>query len=696
MSREGMDYNNPLDSFRSHSTQYILTAANTSEAFRNSIGSGNGKQSKLLTAIEGKKIGDPIDLNGDKVFLLIDSRRYSQYSITDLEFTHGYGMGTLLNPTTVYGSTTMKIIDSTGLSFFTLLMDVGRNQFQSAAGTIYFMLTIIFTGHKDDNSTETISTCYIPLNLLDMTFELTSAGSTYDLQFVEIDGLAVGAGAVRSDNLGQIKTVTTEKGNNTIGSLIDSLEYQLNIKSLEYYQNYSNTSLTNTNSKSKTPFGRLVQYMITVPDDIRGFKIDAGTRAVNEESKFLAKKQMGTKNEEAKKEVGISAVNTTAQSSSVSFNPDTTITAAILSILELSKDFLKLAGEKNREGGSAKVFKTSCSSTSDSVTHVLHFDVIQNSVPVFKKPEPKTPNVIDYNYIFTGKNSHIIDFKINFNHISLLALESTLEIGQNRMSAVSAAGQKTKDVEQVSVGAHQTSEAAYHLRASDPIFLPMLTKDQKSNNGGQKNEALKKEDAVDLLKAKQEYTKTYAVLNFQAAAGGANLTVRGNPNIIRKYADRNERGGVPPHMSIISAPALNALINNGQKKAVQNYDSFIKAGLNSAKAYYVSTYLKPKAQTASNPTFTNDEILNGVDPASYPVFVNLNIKAPNVDYSGNFISDQPMYTNDFTYNGLYKILTIKTTISSGAMQHQMSLVPYNPDGTYVKSDVSSTPPRKTI
>ena len=673
------NYPNPLDNFRSYSYHFVMTAASTTEAFRHLI-VDNGRP--MLSAIQSKSLGDEFELGGQKSYLVVDTRRFSQYSITSLEMEHIYGSGNPTNPSVPVNTTSIKLIDTTGLSFFNFMMDLFRNKLKTTRASAFFLVSIIFVGHRDDGTTETISTCHIPMILLTMGFSLNEKGSEFDIQMMEVEG-APQRGHQQMANLGMIKSVCTKKdGNNTIGEMIDDLEEQLNIQSLEFYQKFSNAD---TESKAPLKLGKLVQYMITVPN----------TEKYNwYQMKISNARQNGVTELEHRKD-GTRLQTSTAPKSSysqLSFSYGMSIPDAIKAILESSNQFIDLASEQKAKAGEMKAFKTITSITCDESTYLIHFDVYPYHVPnVDKKANEVTPgnknivgekslvrNLIYYDYIFSGMNSHIKDLKIQYDPTSAVALDTDVNIGTSRQADISAQGQKTVKVTQQTTAKTEAKEVSYpQIRAGDPIFIPIVSKDQfNSNTAFRSSEMYSTQEAVKNFKKKQEYSKNYSSLHFLSSIS-VDMTVRGNPNIIRKFADRDERGGAAPHDTIISVQALNALETQGQDSAKNNFTNSIKNRLTSAKQKYINEYVVPKISQFDKKAETNEDgLMNKVDISTLPVFIKLNIRAPKTDWTGDFSDAKNMYTDEFFYNGPYMLLVLKTTFSNGDFEHNMSLMPY--------------------
>lgn len=721
------NYPNPLDEFRSHSVQYILTVANTTEAHRKMLdAAATGGGSSFLQAVNNSELGGRINFGGESAYLLVDTRRYSQFSITSFEMQHVYGTGSPENPTVPKAASKMRLVDTTGLSFFNFLMDVMRNKVQSTRASAFFMLTIIFTGHNDASppQTTTVSTCFIPMILLNLEFEFTSSGSTFELDFMETEGNP-GAGLPQALDLGDIQSVSTESTSNTIGGMIQSLEDRLNLRSLQFYQKYSNEAMKQASSTQQKNFagaGKLVQYMITVPDDWKNFKINTAGKSQNVEQVFLAKDSTETKAQKEAREAaafkefndGAKEGKSQAQSAEEfrakmkasyhSFSAATAIPDAIKIIFDSSKEFLELASTQKRKEGTALVHKTLISVTSDANTYMIHYDIYPLRIPkIDESDKVKTgeaskgqqklangqmKNLITYDYLFSGKNSHVLDMRIHFSPSSAIALDIDVDMGQSRLAGNASTGQSPKDVKEI--GNSKTKDFSPLIRPGEPIFIPMKTRDQQTNFSSLATEEFNKEEASQHIKAKQEHTSTMAALHFLGSMH-AEMTVRGNPNIIRKYADRNVRGGIPKHPATISSPdTLKSLLNKDQKFAEDVFNKQIKGRISSEKAQYYNSYVKPRINDSLG-TKGTDPLLHGSDVAVNPLFVKVNIFAPNVDFLGSG-NQGDMFTNKFFYTGAYMVMFINTIFDQSSFKHTLNLIPYDVDGSFSNAAISSPPP----
>lgn len=656
-----IDYTNPLDSFRSFSYHFILTAGSTTEVFRKMIG-GGGKS--FLAAIQSKNLGEEFEIEGQKAHLVVDTRRFSQYSITDVEMEHMYGTGDYNNPTVPVSMMKIRLIDTTGLSFFSFMMDLFRNKLKTSRLSAFFMLTILFVGHRYDGTTEVITTCNIPLVLLMMGFTFNHTGSEYEIEFMEIEGAPQRGGPTQLiNNMGSVRSISSK---NTIGDLISALEVSLNRQSLEYYQKYVNTAVTKGESLSN--IGKLVQYMITLPEEWARFEADLAQPATNGKQ--------------------------------ISFSSTDVVTDAIKKILEKSTAFLKLASTEKVKNGEGLVFKTVTNITSGQSTYLIHFDIYPHSMPKVNKTTgqvspgrgqvnvdvPDNKNILTYNYIFTGKNSHIEDLKIQYNPESAVALDINVDIGPSRFLSNAEKGQTREGAKEASSGASTKSiDFSPLLRPGDPIF-PVKTQNQLNNGAAQYTDPKEAKDARGALQSKQEYDKNYAAMHFLSSIS-MDMTIRGNPNIIKKFADRNERGGIPQHFDVINADQLKELAGGGNATSVF---SSIQSTLSSYKLSYIAQYVRPRIKSLEeNNGAAGDALINGADVSVYPLFVRLDIRAPDVDWTGNFLDVTRPYSNKFFFDGDYMVLFIKTTFNSGRFSHLMTMIPYDVDGSYSTSNDSA-------
>jgi hypothetical protein len=701
MSTSTYPYFNPLDEFVTFSTHYILTVAGTTEALRNMTSGGGSVINAVGTTMLGEKFFTDAGQQAT-ARLIIDTRRFAQFSITDLHMQHAYGTGPINNPTTQIGQHRMTVQDSTGLSFFNLLMDTFRNGLQTSRASAHFMLSILFIGHTDSGQTVTVSTCNIPLMFSTLSFNLSSSGSVFNIEFYELSGGPQGGeGLAHLDYMGGIQSATSDSSN-TLGSMIRNLETSLNVQSLEFYQKYRNGAARQFNDNRV--FGKLIQYMITIPsagdDNWAEFEITNASRSQNTEQMFISTAEGFSPDETSKTDQTVNQQVSSGRISQISFSQDTQITTAIKMILESSDKFVKLASKENVVAGTAKSFKTLTTITSDDTTYIIHIDILPHYLKKIQPPsnkisagvttgqvvnKPLKANFIEYDYIFTGKNTHITKLDIAFNPTSIIAIDTNIQLGGAKHAANAAAGNTKAAAASQAKGAPSSVDFSPQILAKDPIFIPIRTKDQKGNAVSVKGgEELGKEQAAKLLQSRQEYTQTYANLHFMSSSM-MDLEIRGNPNIIRKYADVSVRGGIPTHLQQpISEDTIKGLDVAGSN-AQSNFEKTLLQPLENAKKYHIANWVQPKIDSAKDNKAQSD-YLAGPDVSVGQLFVKINIKAPNTDWAGNYKMGESLFTDHFFFNGYYQVMTIDTHISDGQFLQTMKLIPQDLDGTFSASN----------
>jgi hypothetical protein len=723
------NYPNPLDNFRSYSYHFTLVVGNTTEAYRKLLTPTESGSVSFRDIVSQTRLGEKI--NGMDAYVILDTKRYSHFTVDSFECHHIFGTGKIQNPTVPSVAHKMRVTDTTGLSFFNFLMDIMKNKLQSTRASAFFLLSVEFVGHRDDGTTKVIDKCFMNMFLLNLGFKFASSGSVFDLEFIEVSGNP-GQRIPSINDLGGTLTISTEKRANTVGGMIQALEDFLNISSLQFYNKYSNDALKGSKgSKDKKVerAGKLVQYMITIPEEWQNFTLDTADKSKNIEQVFVARKKENEKNAKKLEQDAIASGKSTeaaakARASYLSLHDNLSIQDALSMILESSKEFLDLASFERRLQGEAVLHKTVAGVTSDSNTYVIHFDVYPYRAPKIevkddpqysdamsrrlkyqvaspKKaaaslPDGRPRNLITYDYLFTGRNSQILDLDIQFSPTSVVGLDRDLEIGDKRFANISQAGASRSEMDkQSSPTTEKTPDFNPNIRPSDPIFFPIKLKDEKTNHAGERTEELSGEQARAVVRAKREYSATMAFLHFTGSLQ-TQLTIRGNPNLIRKYGDVVLRGGIPPHpSSLISANDLEMFTTT--LSAAPDIEKYFKNRMStrfqSAKLEYFNKYVKPKHDDEMRKS-ADDPLLDGSDVATCPVFVKINIKAPNFDLAGNVIDPKEMYTQKFFYQGYYMILAMTTSFENGTFKHVLSLVPVDYDGSF--SNATTTAPTEPI
>ncbi len=717
---------NELDEFTSYSYHFVMSVTDTSTAIGKMLDQSNapagpsGQNGYLSRVLTTKRPGEVIDLgDGDRSWLIMDTRRFSEYQVIALDTKHVYGAGSSDNPSAPAGTVNVQVVDTTGMSFFNMLLTLFQSEIKSARLSCFFLISIVFVGHRPDGSIENtvVATCHIPAILMLMQFSVDHRGSIYDMVFMENDaGVIEGSNMEMANSLGSVQSISTETfgtaASSKLGDLMQALEDALNRSSVEFYKSYRNAAIaaaesdgvTNDSTTVNVP-GKMVQYMITVPDEWKEFACKQATKSEN----ITQLHTVGGIAENASSEERAEFVDKvqieedSASSVSMTFAPTTTITQAVSHILMSCLDVLKLASAEKRQNGEATLFKTALNITSDKTTYVVHVDVFPYRFPKSESLAGAAPangsstidpnnstnisagsetpkNLLVYDYIFTGQNSHILDLAIKYMPESVIAFDTGIETGKNRMARASAVGNSQTNIQEAANPSPRPANSATFaptLRPNDPILPGLRSTSQQTNNGGVFNESTDKEHAAEQVRATNEFVLSQAYLHFVSSMN-LSMTIRGNPNLLRKHADRKTKGGQPPHPRILDATRLQS-INASTANADEIFANIIQQPLRSAKDAYYSTYVKPKIESA-----LSSNSPDGPDLMASPLFFKINIKSPNIDYkTGNFTTGltddgqrEPLYTDKFFFDGPYISTLVTTTFQGGSFTHTVDMIPY--------------------
>ncbi len=265
----GFTLYNPLDQFTSYSVQYIMLAARTTEHARAFVEEATATET--LAAIDQvQQLGDavPYGSKPNTAFLVIDTRRFSQFGIDNLKYDvliNGLaGAGSHANMST---NVSLTVLDATGFGFVNFIQWLMDERMQTNFDGMVYMLRVIFVGHHPDGSTETVQTTTIPMNLVKFEMNLDYAKGVYEMEFMP----NVNFDAFRHERWLQISHASsyfTGTGTNRLGDIIASFQQNLNDASREYYQKAADLlqKLHPAHVTAEHPhFGRRVEYLITLP-----------------------------------------------------------------------------------------------------------------------------------------------------------------------------------------------------------------------------------------------------------------------------------------------------------------------------------------------------------------------------------------------------------------------------------------------
>lgn len=659
---------NPLDNFSSYSTHFVMLACRTTEAARDFA---QEAESTTLRAINDVSyLGEPVKWkeSNDSVYLVLDTRRFSQFTVDK------FYNETLINGFQAKGShgnlsteVKMTILDSVGISFINYMQWLIDERMQCNFDGIIFMLRVIFIGHNDDGrASEVVQTVTIPMHLFKMDVNLDYAKGVYECTFQPNFNFAVNVHN-RWLNIGHATNYKTANAPK-LGQMVENFQTVLNAESNNFYNSVQKQPAAGQvqGSETASKFGRKVQYMITIPEKWKDFTWTGASLDNAIERKFGKDKN--------KPEDPI----TPALNNFTSVAPGQTIPQVLDLMFEQVDQIKQLANADALNGGKSITFyKHLISISSDEDGFTVHVDVIPFVVPNVKPQStngnkdnsttskenfvpantrggslqvPK--NYFELDYIFTGKNTDILNFDMKIQDLQFL-LAANVRVGEGRLfldsqtdgqkDVVKSAGSSSNNT-----GPHNTlaRREDFNTRRYDPILIPMLTKDQKADFSqyvAMRSEATQNSVVSNSLSYAQNLSTFYA-----RSPVNVSLKIKGNPDIFDKFT--------------LQTPVDHAVPNAAGTYRQKLEEDLLKLdGIARDDA----------AGTFSVKPLGNQSYVGG------PVFAKINIKGPNVDPRTNELIDGNNFAESVLYNNYYIVMKVINTIEKGVFTQDLEMNSFN-------------------
>lgn len=692
---------NPLDDFQSYSVHYVLLACRTTVAA--SVFADDGHAVDTLLAInDAKYLGSPITI-GDStndVFLVMDTRRFGQFTVESLKYdVYVNGLHKGASTSNLATDLSMVVLDSVGISFANFMQWLMDDQMKANFDGIIFMLRTVFVGHKPDGTSETVQTETIPMHLFRMEINLDYAKGAYTLEFMPNMNFDTKTFS-RFMTVETATTMSTGKGKNTLGGLIQSFEDELNTKSLKYYNKVQETIASTGGKLGVSGVGRLVQYMITLPQTWESYEVLGSNIGNALETKFKSKSASETKvktdkaesAEEAKAKADNRPQGTPAQAidSNTSVQPGMGITEALDVVFKQVPDIAKAGNFKTSESGAGEIkfFKYIVGITSDDHVMVVHIDVVDFKVPDLFTAADKASNAqtvadkeneyyhvnketgeripkdfIEYDFIFTGKNKDIMNFEMKIQEFQML-LASNLRIGDGAMSSASAGIEDAEKVnaENIEVPSGDNTGGLLYARQYDPLVLPLNSASALRNFSNYALGFTKTEKGKEVVSQSQKYTKNLSVF-YAGSPVTVALTIKGNPLIMHKFNmgtflkhDKTEKPTTSTSLPVSGNPSKKAYREDLE-------DRILKANPKS---------LSKNSDGTFSPVFT------GLSDKSYavsPVYAKINVMGPNVDFKTN----EPLentgdpYATSVLSNNFYVVFKVTNNFAGSIFTQDLEL-----------------------
>jgi hypothetical protein len=677
---------NPLDKFRSHSIHYILTVASNTEAFQNYLNPGTPDSPGFLSSVSGKKLGEDI---GGGVFLLVDSRKTSEFSIANVTFTtlvgasDQYATSTLVNE----GLIQIQVVDPSGVGFFNYFRYLVQNKFKSDGTGLAYCLHLIFVGHTDDGKTEHVSTIGIPM-IMGGEFNLseyTTRGAVYDMGFCS-QTMGVSKDLAHLSQLPKILTVNFE--NSLLGTAVRSIENQLNQAARDWYLEHNAISKpadqsgqpkSNTEKDKTTKPGRIVTYMITLPPHWFYYKVTAGNDKTPEtifygDGTKAAEDQYKQQLEQLQKD----NKNTGTFSSQITNN----IHDSLHNLFMLCPEVTALA---NRNSASTdkeiKTWKIHQSVSSNDEQYTIHFDVVEYMT---KNPNDKTPKIsdsgevnregpprdakapegsIEFDYIFSGHNSDVLDFAIKIDNL-IVGLATNSYAPSERGKDITSQTQKKKD--NVSKGGAEKTFVA-PVGENQVMYLPPSTTNQRTNqvDTSPSNDPMSKQT----YKNAQAFHQTLADMHF--SMGATSVKIRGNPNLFSNFIVSSSIP-VPKFASSVKDYLQNGTQENVDKLSKWEYDINAKTAPK-GNGSIVQAHLEHRKvieKIAEERKFLKET-----------QYAKVNVYGPK-EYPFSEETDLPEYKVKLFYDDWYQIISIVHTFSGSDFTQELNLSMLNVYGAF--------------
>ena len=687
---------NPLDKYRTYSYHHILLISNSTEGIR-AFSSPQNNPDETLVNITNTQVGEAINgTNFPNTYLLIDTRRTSSFSIRDVTYTTLPGSGLPSNSHVFSGSLEMTIVDPDGIVFINYLKNLIDNKLKASFTGLVFLLKTMFIGHTYEDTTEHIQTSSIPLLLTDIEFDVTYKEGVYQIKFTPINQGVV-TGVYQYSKIKDVRSILTDKSM-TLGSAIRNFEDRLNQSYRDHYAKY-NTSFQLAGGEIEEPkrVGKLLQVMITLPrknpqipdsadwenfllatDNDKNFETQFKKVLSEQEKSFKSKLKA---DEEANAEAAKKGQTVPAKKQ-ISFSPNFTIQDVLNLMFKSCPEVMKMADNTARKNGLIKGFKTLTSITSNDETVLLHYDIVEHFIPdnnpnrqTEKLDESKFTYVTDgkiipynsfeYDYIFTGKNTDILDFSIKMQQAQLLLLNNQKLGIRTRDSVLNQKGQEKNPT------TPEKQDVSFYFE-NDVIFFPDESVEQKTNFASIRPNNNREEQAEN-QKVKSEWLKNISTLHMQSTLS-SKMTIRGNPDLMNKY----NIDDIPKHAVNDAVKIETALQNRESFISGQFINEYLKSGKEEHRKW-LDNYLYDNTNAVKISQGT-DEKSAGFKAAMLPVFIKINIFAPNIGSIGEKLFNTPERFIQFWYTGWYRIMGICHKFSDNGFTQELSIASFDSFG----------------
>lgn len=687
---------NPLDKFQSHSIHYVVLAARSTEALRDFSDTGDSKMRSTLNEIDRcKTLGGEVR---PEVFMMMDTRRFSQFTIDNFELDTriaGFNVPGSKSPNSVALEMNFTVTDSSGISFANFLQHLMDKKLQVSFDGMTILVRVLFVGHKDTGGSELVQSIGIPAFFHTIQVDLNETKGIYHCKCIPVIGVASNSRNNKKwTSVGTASNYFTGVGSNTLGDLVKSLEHNLNRESFRRYKEFNGVS---ADEKAGLGFGRPLQFLITLPSSWNGYQFSGPTQGNLKEVDFkslIETEEKKRKNEQqtdaqkradaAKKAQGAGGnanSPTPPKESFLTINPDLTITEILDVVFSQVQEIRELANFKGakKDSESIKFYKHLITITSDDKAYTVHVDVVEFTVPNISPSDetkqkigaksqylqfhtdPTTKvtrqipkNYLEYNYLFSSKNLDVLGLDLKIENLNLMLMQGT-KIGQGNLFRQSAVGQKTKDG--ISVGSDSGSLQGFMPK--DPIPMRTLTEEERTNFKNLASSWQNNKEGFDTAQAiSQQYTKN--ISDFYNAGGAAKMTIRGNPELMAKVT----LSEIGQHQNIVDEVANDNVVTKTDETVRSSWRTALEKRL-------LNTEGLEAARDGSI------KVLSGQSFVASPVFVKVNVFAPEVDFTTLERIPGSNFSKQLLMDNFYFLSSIKSKIEGSKFTQEMDMLRFS-------------------
>ena len=252
---------NPLNSYQTHQHHFLFLAANQTESIRNMV--NNMKDGDYFNKLKAIEPGNKIEDNG--IVCITNTNISTRIAIEDIIIesipTNAEGPGTITAATDIK----MVLKEPNGIYFLDYFRDLLEEELKTGYGGAVFILVPYFIGYHPNSSAFDVRPNRIFSMLLrNINATFSEEGGMYELTFVDVTNGA----ALLNGNFGYInKNINLVAKDDSLNSIITSLEDGLNKQISSYRDNLRKSNQLPDN------YGRMVEYMITIPNTWKNYKI---------------------------------------------------------------------------------------------------------------------------------------------------------------------------------------------------------------------------------------------------------------------------------------------------------------------------------------------------------------------------------------------------------------------------------------